>query len=136
MRYFLGLLLAFALANSQQIEAAHSGCATGGQGKFSEMAIRTLIGEASGEGERGMQAVAEVIRRRGSLKGFYGLNAPHVDKQPAWVWKRARKAWEASKTSNITNFATHFESKDFKTPYWAKGRQPCAVIGKHLFYRI
>lgn len=99
-------------------------------------AVRIAIGEASGEGLRGMQAVCEVLRRRGSVKGFYGLNAPHVDKQPKWVWAQARKAWASSRSSNLTNGATHFEGTAFKTPYWAKGLRPVAVIGKQRFYKI
>jgi spore germination cell wall hydrolase CwlJ-like protein len=82
-----------------------------------------------------MTAVAEVIRRRGSLRGIYGLNAPHVDKEPSWVWTQAKKAWDDSATSDITHGATHFESTDFKTPYWTKGMKEVAHIGKHKFYK-
>lgn len=99
-------------------------------------AIRILIGEASGEGERGMQAVAEVLRRRDSIRGFYGLNAPHVDRQPAYVWSRAKVAWENSKTSNITRGADHFEGTAFKTPKWARNKVPVAIIGRQKFYKL
>lgn len=99
-------------------------------------ALRILIGEASGEGEKGMQAVAEVLRRRNSTRGFYGLNAPHVDKQPAWVWSMARRAWYKSATSDITRGADHFEGTAFKTPKWARGKTPVATIGKQKFYRL
>lgn len=99
-------------------------------------AVRIAIGEASGEGLKGMQAVCEVLRRRGSIKGFYGLHAKHVDRQPKWVWAQAEKAWSNSASSNLTNGATHFEGTDFPTPYWAKGLTPVAVIGKQRFYKI
>ena len=99
-------------------------------------ALRILIGEASGEGERGMQAVGEVLRRRNSTRGFYGLNAPHVDKQPAWVWDMARRAWMKSAASNITKDADHFEGTSFKTPKWARGLTPTITIGKQKFYRL
>jgi hypothetical protein len=99
-------------------------------------ALRILIGEASGEGERGMQAVAEVLRRRNSTRGFYGIRARHVDKQPAYVWARARRAWKNSRTSNITRDADHFEGTAFKIPKWARGKIPVAVIGKQRFYKI
>ena len=97
---------------------------------------RALVGECANCGERGMQAVAEVIRRRGSLRGIYGFKASHVDHEPAWVWDQARKAWRASATSNISNGADHFESVDFKTPAWAKGVAPVSTVGKHRFYRL
>jgi hypothetical protein len=99
-------------------------------------AVRCLIGEAGNQGERGMQAVGEVLRRRGSIRGFYGYKAPHVDKQPKWVWEQARKAWEQSRTSNLTKGATHFEGTAFKTPYWAKGLKPVVVIGQQRFYKL
>lgn len=99
-------------------------------------AIRILIGEASGEGERGMQAVAEVLRRRGSVRGFYGLNAAHVDKQPAWAWSMARRAWYKSAVSNITRGADHFEGTSFKTPKWAKNKTPVVIIGRQKFYKL
>lgn len=131
MRFFILCFLVSVLAG---IPASS---ASGRRGYTDENAVRAIIGEAAGEGEQGMQAVAEVIRRRGSLKGFYGLNAPHVDKQPAWVWKRARKAWEASETSNITAGADHFENvKAFGVPKWARGHKPVAVIGSHTFWRL
>jgi len=100
------------------------------------LAIRILIGEASGEGERGMQAVAEVLRRRDSVRGFYGLNAPHMDKQPAYVWTMARRAWYKSASSNITRGADHFEGTDFKTPKWARNKTPVVIIGRQKFYKL
>ena len=100
-----------------------------------EQAIRAIIGEASGEGLEGMTAVAEVIRIIGSLRGIYGVNARHIDKEPDYVWKMAYKAWQDSETSNLTHGATHFESTDFKTPYWAKEMKEVAHIGKHKFYK-
>lgn len=99
-------------------------------------ALRILIGEASGEGEKGMQAVAEVLRRRDSVRGFYGLNAPHVDKQPAWVWSMARRAWYKSATSDITRGADHFEGTAFKTPKWARNKTPVVIIGRQKFYKL
>lgn len=106
-----------------------------------DKALRVIIGESSNQGYEGMLAVAEVLRRREAqkrpLRGFYGLNSPHVDKQPQWVWKQAEKAWEASKTSNITLGATHFENiKAFGVPSWAKDQKPVVIIGDHAFYKL
>ena len=102
------------------------------------LAIRAIIGEASGEGSRGMLAVSYAIRNRGTLKGVYGVNAKHVDKQPAWVWQMAKDAWQLSgkyPKSDPTKGATHWESTDFKEPYWAKSMAKTVLIGKHQFYK-
>jgi hypothetical protein len=100
-----------------------------------EVAVRVLIGEAGNQGEVGMIAVAEVLRKRGSTKGFYGLKAAHVDRQPAWVWDLARKAWRKSASTNYTKGATHFENvKAFGTPYWAKKMDVVFIHRDHTFY--
>lgn len=84
-------------------------------------AIRVLVGEASNQGEIGMICVGEVLRHKGSIKGFYGYSARHSAKEPHWVWEMARRAWISSKTSNYTHFADHFENiHAFGTPYWVK----------------
>lgn len=62
---------------------------------------RAIIGEASGEGELGMYAVASAILNRGTLNGVYGLNAKHVDSQPQYVWKRAYNALEKAKARRL-----------------------------------
>lgn len=101
-----------------------------------EQAVRTLIGEAANQGLSGMRAVASVIRTRGSLQGFCGTKAKHIDKQPAWVWEQARRAWRESATTEFANGATHFESTDFKRPAWTKGMTMVARIGRHEFWRL
>ena len=98
-----------------------------------QMAIKTVMGEARGEGYKGMLAVAEVLRRRDSVKGFYGFKAKF--NEPKWVWDLARKAWNDSLKTNTTNGATHFESTDFKKPTWAKKMKVVAHVGKHVFYK-
>lgn len=101
-----------------------------------EKAVRTIIGEAANQGYIGMVAVAEVLRTRGSLKGFYGYKAPHVDKQPEWVWKMARKAWEASKTSHYAKGADHFENvKAFGCPSWVRNCIEVFRYKDHVFYK-
>ena len=99
-------------------------------------AIRAIIGEASGEGYKGMLAVACAIRNRGHLRGVYGLKAKHVDKEPQWVWDLATKAWTESRAKDITNGATHWESDTFKKPYWAKSMTKTVKIGHHQFYKL
>ena len=115
----------------------HFGVAFASQGQISEaQAIRAIVGEASGEGYVGMVAVAEAIRNRGHLRGVYGIKSPHVDKEPKWVFDRARKAWRESEKSNLVKKADHWENtKAFGEPYWAKGMTKTATIGSHTFYR-
>lgn len=99
-------------------------------------AILAIVGEAENQGLIGMTAVAEAIRNRGTLKGVYGLKSPRLKKAPKWVFSMARKAWEDSQNSNLTNGATHWENtKSFGVPYWAKPMKKTAVIKDHAFYK-
>lgn len=98
-------------------------------------AVRCIVGEAANQGLSGMRGVASVLRRRDSLQGFCGTKAKHIDKQPAWVFEQARRAWRESATKDYANGATHFESTDFKRPDWSKGMTIVAHIGKHRFFR-
>ncbi len=98
--------------------------------------VVAIVGEAAGEPYKGKVAVAEVIRRRGNLKGVYGLKAPHVKREPAWVFQQAHKAWKESVKTDYSKKATHFENeKAFGRPAWAKRMQVTARIGSHTFYR-
>lgn len=92
-----------------------------------------IMGEARGEPYAGQVAVAEVLRRRGSTNGFYGCKAKFSP--TSRESSRAKNAWEESQKSNYSHGATHFESTDFKTPYWAGDMTVVARIGKHKFYR-
>jgi len=99
-------------------------------------AVRTIIGEAANQGFTGMVAVGNVLRHRGSTKGFCGRTAPHIDKQPAWVWAQARRAWQHSATNDVTGGATHFENTtSFGEPYWARNMKKTVKIRDHQFYR-
>jgi hypothetical protein len=100
--------------------------------------VYCVIGEAEGEGEIGMEAVAEAIRNRGSLKGVYGCSAPRVRKHlySARILRQAQQAWERSAGSgDITFGATHWEGTAFKTPYWAKDMIITATIRNQRFYK-
>jgi len=99
-----------------------------------DKAIRAIIGEASGEGYDGMLAVAVGLRNRNSLKGVYGIAAPHVDNEPKWVFDLAEKAWEESSWNKIHS-GTHWESIKFKEPYWAKSMIKVYQYKHHIFYR-
>lgn len=103
-------------------------------------AIYAIIGEAEGEGARGMLAVACAIRNRGTLKGVYGLHANRVINREfsEITLQTATHAWDLSSDSDNCKFidgATHWEGTKFKTPYWAKGMQVTATIGNQRFYK-
>lgn len=101
-----------------------------------DKAVRILVGEASNQGFKGMVCVAEVLRHKGSTKGFYGLAAPHSTNEPKWVWNMAKKAWLASKTTNYTKMADHFENINaFGCPYWVKSCVLTFQYKDHKFYR-
>ena len=118
---WLALLLTFMLVGSfalaDDIPAKH--------------AIKCIMGEARGESFEGQVAVAEVIRRRGKLVGIYGCSyATYTEAE----WKEAERAWKKSRYTNYSKGATHFESIDFKKPYWSKNMKLVTTIGKHQFY--
>jgi hypothetical protein len=99
-------------------------------------AIRAIIGEASNQGYEGMLAVACAIRNRGTLKGVYGVNAKHIDKEPKYVWDMAKMAWAASAVSDVTNSATHWEAvKKYGKPKWAEKMKLTLIVKDHYFYR-
>lgn len=98
-----------------------------------ENCIRACMGEARGEGFQGLLAVSCALRNRGTLKGVYGFNAKF--KEPEYVWNMARKAWKESKYKDVTNGATHWESTNFKVPYWAKDMSVSYRYKKHIFYK-
>ena len=98
-------------------------------------AVRSIIGEAGGEGLEGMRAVASAIRNRGHLRGVYGLHAKHVNREPKWVWAMAKKAWADSKRYDYAEKATHWEGTAFKVPYWAKKMRMVKQVGNQRFYK-
>jgi spore germination cell wall hydrolase CwlJ-like protein len=98
-----------------------------------EQAIKTIMGEARGEPYKGQVAVAEVLRRRNSLVGFYGYRSNFTPTQKEI--DTARRAWKESIRSNYSMEATHFEGDRFKTPSWAKGMKEVAHIGHQRFFK-
>lgn len=121
----------------------------------------TLLGEARGEGEKGMFAVGCVIQRRSWERK---ISPAKVCLEP-WqfsVWNagggRVKKEselydlWESKHMMyarylarclsdegvalmDITNGANHFHSKD-SSPHWSKDKNPIKIVGKHLFYKL
>lgn len=103
--------------------------------------IKSIIGEAEGEGYPGMLAIALAIRNRGTLHGVYGLHAPRVIKHlySEHTYLLATKAWKNSEYSvDITNGATGWGNVEdiniFKTHTWFSRYRITAKIGHHWFY--
>ena len=103
-------------------------------------AVNAIIGEAEGEGYRGMLAVSCAIRNRGTLKGVYGESAPRVKRHKYSVktFINADRAWEESRNFDKCSFirgANHWEGTKFPKPSWARNMTETAVIGNQRFYR-
>lgn len=127
---------------------------------------KTLWGEARGEGERGMRAVAAVIEHRRAIRHRNCISAAdvclsfrqfscwnsgdpnrasmeHVTLKPD---ARYRMALDIAgelisgrlflQSPDETNGATHYIASALRTrPSWLHGKAPCAVIGRHEFYK-
>lgn len=103
------------------------------------LAVRAILGEASGEGYQGMLDVASGIRARGSLVGVYGLKAPHVDGEKKSTWDLARKAWAVSEHTP-THIGDHWGSTKCDKKWLAKmdaDKRYTKVhsSGNHVFYK-
>ena len=124
-----------------------------------DILARTLCGEARGEGDKGMQAVANVVMNRVDRPGWWGSAVKDVCLKPyqfsCWLindpnrsvilnlddgFSIYRDALAIAQQAcggtleDITNGATSYYAKGSPEPKWAIGKEPCAVIGRHLFY--
>lgn len=120
----------------------------------------TLWGEARGEGEQGMRAVASVIANR-LRRRWNGANTPaavclahrqfscwnaddpnrkllDIPRTPDAAYQAATviaKEVIAGILSDITYGATHYVASTLRRrPQWLEGKHPCVVIGRHEFY--
>ncbi len=110
------------------------GTITGAAAPITEQqAVQAILGEARGESDHGMLAVACAIRNRNSLRGVYGFSAKFTV-TPA-LRDRAVAAWRFSAGCDIVGNADHWESTDFKKPKWAAAMVQTVTVGKHVFYR-
>jgi hypothetical protein len=132
--FFLFSVLVFGALQSPELSANSSNSSS--DQISSEAALRVLIGEAANQGVKGMTCVGEVLRKRGSVKGFYGYNAKHIESASPSVWKQAAEAWERSAHTNYTNGADHFENvRSFGQPEWAKDFKKTFEYKDHVFYK-
>lgn len=122
----------------------------------SDIAIKTIIGEASGEGLKGEVAVANVIRNRAKANTWYGQDVDSVclkkwqfsfwndkalaekklSKVNVATWQTASKAWAISEDTDVTDGATHYCRWD-SWPKWRTDRRMIFIrqIGQHVFYK-
>jgi spore germination cell wall hydrolase CwlJ-like protein len=115
----------------------------------------TILAEARGEGQAGMNAVACVIAQRALERGlsmrdvclerlqFSCWNGKkHKDLAPLLKTKQAKHAlWLESHAYLLDltamQYANHYHAVWMKKkPYWARGKAPLLTIGQHAFYRL
>ena len=110
-----------------------------------EQAVRAVLGEARGEGYKGMYAVACALRNRiritGDLKGVSGARAI-MEPISGELYQVAGKAWHLSLlgpdvTHGATCWLSDYDLKRDLNTEWASGEgvQETAYIGHHHFYR-
>lgn len=107
-----------------------------------EAAIRAIIGEAEGESYEGQVALAEVIRRRGSLSGVYGAASRRAQaaKLDSLAYRNASRAWFASLSSNLSleadGWGSENDVKIFRQSKWFKKCYIVKKIGNHYFWKV
>lgn len=120
---------------------------------------RTVWGEARGEGDAGIAAVAWVIKNRAAKPGWWGRtikevclkkwqfscwNADDPNSSKCAVLDESNDSFRHIRDicraviegtiPDLTGGATHYHAKSVH-PSWAATALPCAVIGGHLFYK-
>lgn len=130
-------------------------------GDVVSIVARTLWGEARGEGEAGLRAVASVIgnRLRRHHRGAADAAAVCLARNQFSCWNdgdpnlarmeavrrspdavylltcRIARELLAGSLPDSTRGATHYVASSLRQrPSWLHGKQPCAVIGAHEFY--
>lgn len=101
--------------------------------------VLCVIGEAENQGYRGMLAVSEALRNRGTQKGVYGCKAKRIieHKYSDKTYRIAQQAWiDSAGPDDITQGSTNWENvKAFGKPYWADSMEKTVLIGDHQFYK-
>lgn len=131
--------------------------------RAADILARTLFGEARGEPVRGLEAVASVILNRVARAveqggWWWGNTITEVCLKPwqfsCWndddpnrarieavdgtnrIFRTCQRIAERALRGELideTHGATHYHTRQV-SPAWARGRQPSAEIGRHLFY--
>jgi hypothetical protein len=100
-----------------------------------DIAVRIIINEASNQGLKGMICVGEVLRHRGSIKGFRWHWAGSIRRSKA-LEDMAEKAWELSAHTNYTQGADHFLNiRRGGKPRWVRHCVKTYEYKDHVFYK-
>lgn len=119
-----------------------------------EIIALTLLGEARGEGQAGMYAVACVIVQRSIERNLTPRKVCLQSEQfECWNPKKSLNHLLKSKSApyalklsesivagvmpdrKFVKYANHYCNLNCN-PYWIKGIKPVIVIGKHKFYKL
>ncbi len=131
-----------------------------------DVLARTLWGEARGEGNIGLQAVANVVQNRVKIaenrggKFWWGANIIQVCQKPYQFscWNRSDPSFRKLQAVDERNlyFATALRiarravldllpdvtkgathyHANYVSPYWSEGKTPTVTIGNHIFYKL
>ncbi len=130
-------------------------------GTTRDVFARTLWGEARNQGQRGMEAVANVICRRAENPRWWGKDIRSVclahaqfscwlqnnnnrhemeavnetDAEFAMALDIAERGIAKALTDH-TNLADHYADLDSVHPIWADARRQTATVGRHTFFRL
>lgn len=147
------------LVSSAGVIPAQGKSVSGVNERDKDILARTMWGEARNQGERGMQAVANVVMNR--TRSSRWPNTPADVCLQTWqfsAWNtgdpnrakmqtvtvndsRFRSALAIAEQAlrgqlaDITGGADHYHTNGV-APYWSKGVSPVAVIGDHKFFKL
>ena len=137
--------------------ACSGGCSRGAESSQltneQQVLALTLLAEARGEGVRGMEAVAMVVKQRMTNRSQTAKQVCLAPKQfSAWNGRSRTDLeylWRSPAASDAIGVVRRFDELDPAvigyadhyctlriTPYWALDQKPVAVIGNHKFFRL
>ena len=133
-------------SNLKQIEKLEKTSLLLNQLESDQTIVRGIIGEAIGESELGIVAVAWVIRNRmeaGMSLGLCSLNRKNLDifiaRQPQWKKDLVKRVWRDVKNGDLpdpVSGALYFDNVNaFGFPSWIDQVVFIRTIGNHRFYK-
>lgn len=131
-----------------------------------DVLARTIFGEARGEPQEGLEAVACVVMNRVKVakakggKYWWGNDIISVCQKPYQFscWNKSDPSYQ--RLINVTDKNIHFATAlriarravygvladnaygathyhaDYVSPFWAVGEKPVKIIGRHIFYKL
>lgn len=108
-------------------------------------AVLALVGEAGGQSYVELKAHAFALRNRGTLRGVYGLRAPHIKRERPSTFDRARRAWYAALSGkhDPVGGRTEWRSDHDLRKLWRQGKTTTSQglydpikIGDTTFFRL